>query len=150
MNHDVHDDHDDRRSSSQGYRMRLPSPLTPDEERVMGETIGSSMRVHRVLGPGYLESIYTSALCLELTARGIPFERERSISVDYCGTLIPGQRVDLIVAGLVIVEVKAVVRFDPIFEAKLISYLRTAGLRAGLLVNFHEMLLKNGLKRVVL
>lgn len=148
MNHDGHDDHDGH--DQQRHRMRLHSPLSPEAERVMGEIIGCAMRVHRALGPGFLESIYVAALCLELTTRRIPFDCERAISVNYCGTLIPGQRVDLIVADLVIVEVKAVTRLDPIFQAKLISYLRTTGLHAGLLINFHTMRLKDGLKRVVL
>ena len=87
---------------------------------------------------------------MELAAKGIAFERERAIWVEYRGTRIPGQRVDLIVANSVIVEVKSVARLDPIFQAKLISYLRTTGMRTGLLMNFNSMLLKEGLKRIVL
>jgi GxxExxY protein len=89
-------------------------------------------------------------MALELAAAGLPFERERAVAVNYRGTLIGGQRVDLIVANSVIVEIKAVARLDPVFQAKLISYLKTTGLRAGLLINFNMPLLKEGLKRIVL
>ena len=102
------------------------------------------------IGSWISRDVYATALSIELSTRGVAFERERAISVGYRGTLIPGQRVDFIVAELVIVEVKSVARLDPIFQAKLISYLRTTGLRAGLLINFNSMLLKEGLKRVVL
>ena len=129
----------------------LISSTLPDEtEAVVSEIIGCALTVHRTLGPGFLESIYTTALAMELSVNGIAFERERSISVSYRGIAIPGQRVDFIVADSVIVEVKAVARLDPIFQAKLISYLRTTRLRAGLLINFNSMLLKEGLKRIVL
>ena len=80
----------------------------------------------------------------------IPFECERPIVVNYRGTAISGQRIDLIVGGEVIIEVKAVARIDPIFQAKLMSYLRTTKLRAGLLINFNVPLLKEGIQRIVL
>ena len=128
----------------------IASDLPSETEEVISEVISCALTVHRTLGPGFLENVYATALSIELSTRGVAFERERAISVGYRGTLIPGQRVDLIVAELVIVEVKSVARLDPIFQAKLISYLRTTGLRAGLLINFNSMLLKQGLKRVVL
>ena len=121
-------------------------PRDPLTERI----IGCAIEVHRVLGPGFLESIYVAALAVELTMAGIPFERERQIVVNYRGTSISGQRVDLIVGGEVIIEVKAVSRMDPIFQAKLMSYLRTTKLRAGLLINFNVPLLKDGIQRMVL
>jgi len=130
--------------------MLIASTLPPDTERMVTRTIGCALTVHRELGPGYLESIYASALALELSAQGIPFERERSVWVNYRGTKIPGQRVDFIVANAVIVEVKAVEHLNPVFQAKLISYLRTTSLRAGLLINFNRKLLRDGLKRIVL
>jgi GxxExxY protein len=130
--------------------LMISSTLPEETEAVVAEIIGCALTVHRVLGPGFLESIYATALSLELSVKGIAFERERSISVSYRGTAIAGQRVDFIVANSVIVEVKAVARLDPIFQAKLISYLKTTGLRAGLLINFNSMLLKEGLKRIVL
>jgi GxxExxY protein len=128
----------------------IPSDLPPETEELIRRAIGCALAVHRELGPGFLESIYATALALELEAAGLPFERERPIVVRYRGTPIHGQRVDFIVANAVIVEVKSVARLDPVFQAKLISYLRTTGLRAGLLINFNASLLKEGVKRIVL
>jgi GxxExxY protein len=127
----------------------ISSTLPPETEEVIDRVIGCAVTVHRHLGPGFLE-IYATAMALELAAAGLPFERERAVAVNYRGTLIGGQRVDLIVANSVIVEIKAVARLDPVFQAKLISYLKTTGLRAGLLINFNMPLLKEGLKRIVL
>jgi GxxExxY protein len=127
----------------------VSSTLSDETEAVVSAIIGCALTVHRTLGPGLLESIYATALSIELSVNEIAFERERAVSVNYRGNAIPGQRVDFIVADSVIVEVKAVARLDPIFQAKLISYLRTTGLRAGLLINFNSMLLKEGLKRIV-
>jgi len=128
----------------------ISSTLPEATEEVISEIIACALTVHRALGPGFLESIYATALSMELSLKGLPFERERAIWVNYRGTPIRGQRVDFIVADSVIVEVKAVARLEPIFQAKLISYLRTTGLRAGLLINFNSLLLKEGLKRIVL
>lgn len=128
----------------------ISSTLPLETEAVVDRVIGCALTVHRQLGPGFLESIHATAMALELAAAGLPFERERAVSVHYRGTLITGQRVDLIVANAVIVEIKAVARLDPVFQAKLISYLKTTGLRAGLLINFNMPLLKEGLKRIVL
>lgn len=126
------------------------SVLPPETDALIARIIGCALMVHRELGPGFLESIYVAALAIELTDEGIPFERERPVVVRYRGRLIPGQRVDFIVSNTVILEIKAVAALDPIFQAKLISYLRTTGLRVGLLMNFNSRLLKEGIKRVVL
>ncbi len=119
-------------------------------EQVLHETIGCAIAVHRELGPGYLERIYRQAMLIELDARGIPFEAEKAILVSYRGYQIPGQRVDLVVAGVVLVELKAVTAIEPAHIAQVLSYLKTTGLRAGLLINFHERLLRDGLRRLVL
>jgi GxxExxY protein len=124
-------------------------PIPPETEVVASHIIGAGIEVHRMLGPGFLEAIYQQALCLELDARGIRFERERAISVHYRGHAIPGQRVDLIVADAVLVELKATTRTDPMLEAKVISYLRTTGLRLGIVLNFNCQTLKEGIKRIV-
>ena len=151
MNHEGHDDHEGHESkASQPYRMRLPSPLTALAEHAMSETIGCAIRVHRELGPGFLESIYRKAMCLELEAAGLSYESERPVHVKYRNVEITGQRVDLIVDGLIVVELNAVIRLDDVHRAQLISYLRTTGLRGGLLVNFRVPVLQRGLKRVVL
>jgi GxxExxY protein len=151
MNHDGHDGHDeDDPFASPAYRLRLSSPLTPETERAMSETIECAFRVHRELGPGFLESIYKKAMYFELGRAGLSYQSEQPVSVTYREIQIPGQRVDLIVEGLIVVELKAVVRFDDVHRAQLISYLRTTGLRAGLLINFRVPLLHRGLKRIVL
>jgi GxxExxY protein len=106
--------------------------------------------VHKKLGPGFLENIYCRALNIELELARIEVERERSLTIEYRGHKIGAGRVDLIVGGQVIVEVKAVTHLDPVFEAQLLSYLRATRLRAGLLINFNGALLKQGIKRIVL
>jgi GxxExxY protein len=130
--------------------LTVVSTLPPETENIIRRTIGCAIEVHRNLGPGYLESIYSQAMEIELQADGLAFERERSILVPYKSHRIAGQRVDFVIEGRLIVEIKSVARLDPVFEAKLISYLRTTGLRAGLLMNFNSMLLKDGLKRIVM
>ena len=139
INHEGHDGHEGTHWVS---GMRLPSPLSDDAERAMAATIGCALTVHRRLGPGFLESIYTKAMHIELNARGISYESEKAVAVDYRGIPIEGQRVDLIVEGLVVVELKAVSRFDDVHRAQVISYLRTTGLRGGLLINFRVPVLK--------
>jgi GxxExxY protein len=124
-------------------------PIPEAVENVATGVIGAAIEVHKHLGPGFLERIYHEALCFELDVRHLAFERECSVVVKYKGMPITGQRIDLIVNRCVIVELKAAVRVDPVHEAKLISYLRTAGLRLGLLLNFNARTMKEGLKRVV-
>ena len=142
----IHDEHDD------GFRfkMRLPSPLPAETDRVMTRVIDCAMDIHRQLGPGFLESIYQKAMGVALSREGIPFEQEKPIEVIYNGVAIPGQRVDLVVAGVVVVELKSVDRFIEAHRGQVISYLRTMGLRAGLLINFRVSLLHRGIKRIVL
>ena len=89
-------------------------------------------------------------MCIELENRHLAFECERTIDVSYCGIPIHGQRVDLVIGGLVVVELKAVARFVEIHRAQVISYLRTLKLRGGLLINFRVRVLKEGLQRIVL
>jgi GxxExxY protein len=126
------------------------SVLSPEQDELITRVIGCAIRVHKELGPGFLERIYATALAFELGAEGIPYEREVSVVVNYRDVLpIDGQRIDFIVAGSVILEIKAASRLDPIFEAKMISYLRTAKIKVGLLMNFNVLLLKDGIRRIV-
>jgi GxxExxY protein len=149
--HDGHDENDEHDGLlRRRFRMRLPSPLSEETERIMTRIIDCAMDVHRVLGPGFLESIYEKAMCIALTKAMLAFEREKPIEVFYDGVALKGQRVDLIVAGLVVVELKAVERLEYVHERQVVSYLRTLGLRAGLLINFQVPLLHRGLKRIVL
>jgi GxxExxY protein len=147
-NHEDHDEHEVHEGSS-SYGLRIPSPLSPEADLVMTQTIGCAIAVHRALGPGFIESIYRKAMCIELESRNLAYEKERSIRVTYKGVEIPGQRVDFIVEGLIVVEIKAVMRLDQVHRAQLISYLKTTGLHGGLLINFRVPLLKDGIRRVV-
>ena len=132
------------------FSMHLPTPLSPEAEEAMTETIGSAIAVHRVLGPGYFESIYKKAMHIELAARGAAFEAEKAVTVTYRDVEITGLRIDLIVRGLIVVELKAVKRFDDVHRSQVISYLKTTGLKGGLLINFNVPVLKAGLQRIVL
>lgn len=119
---------------------------------VTQEVIGAAISVHRVLGAGLLESAYQECLCRELEERGVAFERERGLPVEYKGVRLEcGYRLDLLVAGCVVVEVKAVEALAPIHEAQLLTYLRLGGWRVGLLINFNVITLKQGgIRRKVL
>jgi GxxExxY protein len=120
-------------------------------EELTEQIIGAAIEVHRVLGPGLLESAYEVALCRELALRGLPFERQKELPVEYRDVrLDAGYRLDVVVDGRVIVEVKSVERCVPIHEAQLLTYLKLSGLRVGLLLNFNVRVLKEGLKRLVL
>jgi len=129
--------------------LSIPTTLSQETEVLIERVIGAALEVHRRLGPGFLESIYMRAMCIELSAQAIPFECERALTVNYRDVPISGQRVDLIVGNSLILELKAVSRLEPVFQAKLISYLRTTGIRVGLLINFNCPLLKEGIKRIV-
>jgi GxxExxY protein len=125
-------------------------PLPEVTETVMRACIGCGITVHRELGPGFAEKIYHRAFCLELASRGIKFETEKPILVKYRQWSIPGQKVDLVVDGLVLVELKTVPRLRSLHRNQVLSYLKTTSLRAGLLLNFNSSLMKNGMQRVVL
>jgi GxxExxY protein len=129
--------------------MNKPRSLERENE-VTDRVIGCAIEVHRVLGPGLLESIYEGALCVELSRSGLSYSRQEPIPVTYKGEPIADFRLDLVVEDLIVVEVKAVERLDPIFDAQLLSYLRLTGRRVGLFINFNSRLLKQGLKRLVL
>jgi GxxExxY protein len=113
--------------------------------------IGAAIEVHRTLGPGLLESTYEMCLCRELGIRGIPFERQVPIPVEYKGVKLDcGYRADIVVDGMILVEIKAMDSLLPIHDAQLLSYLKLGGWKIGLLINFNVELLKNGLRRRVL
>ncbi len=119
--------------------------------RITETIIGAAIEVHRALGPGLLESVYEECLCRELSLRGIPFERQRSLPVEYKGLRLDcGYRLDLLVADTVVVEIKAVESLLPIHEAQLLTYLRLGGWKVGLLINFNVAVLRQGIRRRVL
>ena len=126
-------------------------PIPAEVEWIGRRVIGCAITVHRALGPGYKESIYIEALCIELHSRELKFEREKPITVIYSGRQIPGQRLDLLVGGVLVVECKVVEAIIPIYTRQVTSYLRTLHLRLGFIFNFNvNTLMPDGFKRVVL
>ena len=121
-----------------------------DENELSNQILGAAIEVHKALGPGLLESVYESALRIELDARGIESRRQIELPLLYKGRRLDGAlRVDLLVANLVIVEVKSVEQFAEIHLAQLLTYLRLADKRLGLLINFNATTLRNSVRRVV-
>jgi GxxExxY protein len=113
--------------------------------------IGLAIEVHRNLGPGLLESAYEECLCFELKQAGIGFRRQVALPVVYKGIRLDcGYRMDVVVEDELVVEIKAVERILPLHEAQMLTYLRLSRLRVGLLLNFNNVVLKDGLKRFVL
>ena len=120
------------------------------EQQITGEIIGAAIEVHRELGPGLLESSYEICLARELELRGISFEFQKPLPMEYKGVRLDcGYRLDLLVSDAVIVEVKSVATLAPIHEAQLLTYLKLTGVKVGLLINFNVVVLKAGLKRLV-
>jgi GxxExxY protein len=115
-----------------------------------GIIINASIEVHRQIGPGLLESVYDECLCTGFRESGAGFERQVLLPVSYKGRKPDcGYRLDRVIDKLVVLALKAVKRLEPIHHAQLLTYLRLAGLKLGILLNFNELLLKEGIKRVV-
>ena len=120
------------------------------ENELSKEIIGAAIEVHRHLGPGLLENAYEEALCYELELRVIPYERQKYQSLNYKNKILKTDyRIDLLVDGKVIVEIKARQKINPIDKAQTLTYLRLSNTKLGLLINFHEPLLKDGVTRIV-
>jgi GxxExxY protein len=134
--------------------LRRPRPQRPKDEPedalniLTGKVIGAAIEVHRELGPGFTESVYEEALCRELELQGIPFTRQARFEVFFKGEKVGEGRVDIMVGGLLIVELKAVEALALAHSAQLLSYLKMSGLSVGLLINFNCTVLKNGIKRI--
>ena len=124
-----------------------------ERERINAITqtiIGAAIEVHRTLGPGLLESAYEACLAFELTSRNLAVETQRPLPLGYHDVKLEcGYRIDLLVAGTVVVEIKSVERLAPIHEAQMISYLKLSGCNVGLLINFNVCTLKDGIRRFV-
>jgi len=121
-----------------------------EEDKLSKEIIGASIEVHRILGLGLLESAYEECLCRELSLRSFSFERQKPLPVLFKGVKLNcGYRLDVVVEGLVILELKAVERIEPIHKAQLLTYLKLSNLKLGILLNFNVPILKNGIKRIV-
>jgi GxxExxY protein len=112
--------------------------------------IGAAIEVHRILGPGFLESVYEAALCIELQQRGIPFVRQAPVAVQYKGCSVGEGVIDVLVGGTLVVELKTIDAFAPIHVAQVMSYLQALDQRVGLLLNFKVPILgQGGLKRII-
>ena len=120
-----------------------------DLEDVTQTIIGCAIEVHRVLGPGLLESVYRECMTIEMTRVGLRVESELQVILEYKGQRVGGRlRLDLLVDSCVVLEIKAVERLHPIHSAQVITYLKVSGHPAGLLMNFNATTLKGGLKRL--
>jgi GxxExxY protein len=130
--------------------LNIPSPLSEKTEALVKKVIGCCIEVHRVLGPGMLESIYVRATCLELDAAGIAYERERLVAVQYKGVPVAHHRLDMVVENQLVLELKGVERLLPVHRAQLLGYLRASKIKVGLLINFNVAVLRDGIKRVII
>jgi len=127
------------------------SPREYPERDLTQKIIGALIEVHRHLGPGLLESAYEECVCHELMLRDLSFERQKPLAIDYKGHHVEcAYRIDLIVEGRVLLELKVVEEVAPIHKAQILTYMRLADTRVGLLVNFNVEILKNGIQRFVL
>lgn len=129
---------------------RAQSPLPPRTESTVKDVIASAIEVHTHLGPGYLETVYQRAFQIELELRGLSYVSEQPVRISYKERPIRGQRLDLVVEGAVLVELKAVESLQPVHVSQVVSYLKATGLRVGLLLNFNVRWMKDGIRRVVL
>jgi len=121
-----------------------------DINQLTGQIIGAAIEVHRALGPGLLESAYEECLCRELSLQGLSYERQKELPVTYKGVRLDcGYRLDIVVSKRVIVELKACARLESVHQAQLLTYLKLADIRYGLLINFNVPVLKDGIKRMV-
>jgi GxxExxY protein len=131
--------------------LRTQSDLPEAVEALIQKVIGAAIEVHKHLGPGFIESVYDTALCHELTLQNINFERQKEMDIVYKGIKIKGQRLDFLIEDQLIVELKAVDTILPIHVVQVTSYLKATRLRIGLILNFKTRLLTSGgITRVIL
>ena len=125
--------------------------LSEREELLASQIIDAAYAVHKNLGPGLLEKIYETCFCYELAKRKLAYQRQIDVPIKYDSLVFDeGLRLDVIVEGLIICELKAVEQNNPLWEAQLLSYLRLTGKRLGFLINFNTSLIKQGIKRIIL
>ena len=130
--------------------IRVTSPLDDRTEKYVREVMDCGFAVHRALGPGFFESAYRNAFCIELSEQHIPFEIEKSVTVHYRNRPVAVHRLDLVVRGCVVVELKALKLLKHVHEAQLLAYLKASRLPVGLLMNFGGARLKEGFRRIIL
>ena len=123
---------------------------SPEVEAIVTKAIGCALRVHQALGPGYTENIYHEALAIDLRLEGLRYEREVAIQLTYRGEALRPHRLDLVVEGVLVIELKAVERLAKVHESQILSYLRAGHYPVGLLMNFNSEWLKGSLRRFVL
>jgi GxxExxY protein len=121
-----------------------------DINQLSNKIIGAAIEVHKVLGPGLLESAYEECLCHELELRGLHYERQKPLPVMYKGRKLDcGYRLDVVVENAIILELKSCEKMEPIYEAQLLTYLKLSGLHLGLILNFNVSMMRDGIKRIV-
>ena len=121
-----------------------------DLNKLSSKIIGAAIEVHKILGPGLLESAYEECLCKELSLRGISYERQKPLPLEYKGEKLDcGYRLDVVVENNIILELKACEKIEPIFRAQLLTYLKLSKLSLGLLLNFNVPLMRDGIVRIV-
>jgi GxxExxY protein len=123
---------------------------SPGINQLSSQIIGAAIEVHKHLGPGLLESAYEECLCHEFELRGLTFERQKPLPLEYKGKRLDcGYRLDLLVENEIVLELKACEKVEPIHQAQLLTYLKIAGLRLGLILNFNNPVMRDGIVRVV-
>jgi len=137
---------DAKSAKEEERRMR---ELKEEVERLAYQVIGAAIEVHRVLGPGFLESVYQHALATEFQARNIPHEPKKSVAINYKGHRVGESELDFLVGNILVVELKAVEKLAPIHDAQVISYLKVTKSPLALLINFNVPILKEGIKRII-
>jgi GxxExxY protein len=133
-----------------GPRGASHAPIPESLNVLTGRIIGCAIDVHKALGPGLLESAYECAFCVELAHEGLHFQRQVGCPVIYRGRAVGEYRLDLLVENQIVVEVKAVERFAPVYIAQVLTYLRATERRLGLIINFNVPVLRDGVRRVAL
>ena len=125
------------------------SNLDSTTEQRITEVIDCGFVIHRDVGPGFLEPLYSNAMCVELRARNIPFEREKVVTVKYRDEPVGIHRLDFVIWESIVVELKAVKALEPLHQAQIMAYMKASKIRVGLLMNFCGATFKGGIKRVV-
>ena len=130
--------------------IRTYTNLDDTTEANVAELVDCGFVIHRAIGPGYLEPLYSNAMSVELRARRIPFEREKVFAVKYRDEAVGIHRLDFVVRDCIVIELKAVKVLEPVHHAQLMAYMKASGIRVGLLMNFCGATFKEGIKRIVL
>ena len=126
-------------------------PLSEKEESIATQIVDAAYTVHKKLGPGLLEKVYEVCFCHELSKRGLKYQRQIDLPIVYDGIVFDeGLRLDVLVEDLVICEIKAKDKVNPLWEAQVLSHLNLTGKRLGFLINFNVVLIKDGIKRIIL